>query len=89
MRRQIGQVHILDGEDDDLAAIKLWSIISYFAGGCRTLSVVKRLMSETEREILDTEEIVPVKNRFERWYNSLTVVVDVRNTIFLDPELNL
>lgn len=46
-------------------------------------------MSETEREILDTEEIVPVKNRFERRYNSLTIVVDVRNAIFLDPELNL
>jgi len=53
------------------------------------LSVVKRLMSEAEREVLDTEEIVPVENRFEFRFDSLPITVGVRDDIFLDLKLNL
>lgn len=89
VRRQIGEIQILGGEDDDLAAVELRSVVGHLARRYGTLSLNKRFTSESEREILDAEEIVPVENRFKlcRLFHFLTVVVPV--AICLDLKLNL
>ncbi len=62
--RQIDQVQILDGENDDVALVEKRSVVRDVTARRRTLGVDKRLMTETEREILDAEETIPVQNRF-------------------------
>ncbi len=90
MRRQIGKIQILGGKDDDLAAVELRSVVGHLARRNGTLSLNKRFTSESEREILDAEEIVPVENRFKlcRLFHFLIAVV-VPVAICLDLKLNL
>lgn len=70
--RQIDQIQILDGENDHVALVEKRSVVGDVTTRRRTLGIDKRLMTETEREILDAEKTVPVQNRFQcRLYDFL------------------
>ncbi len=78
IRRQIGEVHLLDGEDDDVTLIEQCPFVGEETSGCRAFGVEKRLLSKSEIEILESEETVPIQNRFEgRLPSFLLLIVTV------------
>jgi len=60
-------------------------IVGKAARGDRTLGFDERLLTETESEIFETEESIPIKDKFHSWwfFSIRAIIVRNRNFFFL------